>query len=96
MIWEVLLHACSISDLGSQITKEKFPLFLDYVERMKQTETVKKGGYLPPEAHIAFVKSAIAGAHDYGTADVDGTGVTVYAKKKDWSRSTYFRFRCLV
>lgn len=50
---------------------------------MKLTETVKKGGYLPPEAHLAFVKSVIAGVHDYGTADVHGTGVVIYAKKKD-------------
>lgn len=77
------MHA-SIPDLGSRITKEKFPLFLDYVDRMLEEKAVKQGGYLPTEAHIAFVKSAtVAGVHDYSIADIHGTGVTIYAKKKD-------------
>ena len=49
---------------------------------MKQTKAVKKTS-LPTEAHIAFVKSVKTGVHDYGTADVNNTGVTIYAGKKD-------------
>lgn len=69
--------------LAAAITKEKFPLFHDYVERMKEDGAVKQH-YMPPEAHVAFIRTLKeTGKHDYGTADVHGTGITVYAKKTE-------------
>ena len=68
--------------MGAEITKDKFPHFFDYVELMKQDPAVKKS-FLPAEIHIAFVKSVVAGVHDYSTGDLQGTGVTIYSRKED-------------
>ncbi len=70
------------SDLGSLITKDKFPLYTDYIARMKEDPAVKPS-YLPPQAHLAFMKSSRNGVHDYSAADIHGTGVTIYTKKVD-------------
>lgn len=72
-----------IIEIGSSITKEKFPLFFDYIDRMKQNEAVKQS-YLPPEAHAAFIKGMVNndGYQDYSTVDIHGTGVTIYTKKE--------------
>jgi hypothetical protein len=75
---------CTLSppELGSLVTKDKFPIFFEYLDHMKEDEAVKQS-YLSTEAHIAFVKSYKAGVHDYSIADTKGTGITIYAKKED-------------
>ena len=48
---------------------------------MKENDAVKQS-YLPPENHLAFIKSYIQGGkHDYSAADLTGKGVVIYTKK---------------
>ena len=72
----------SSAELGSQITKEKFPLFFEYLEHMKQDPAVKKS-LIPLENHVAALKSFVTGVHDYSYTDLQGTGVTVYSRKEN-------------
>ena len=49
---------------------------------MKEVEAVKKVA-LSDSAHLAFYKGYVGtGIHDYGTADISGKGITVYAKQQ--------------
>ena len=66
------------------VTEEKLPLVHSYISRMLQDPAVKKTA-LAPEKHLAFFKSYFqpGGKHDYGVADLDGKGVTIYTRKED-------------
>lgn len=66
--------------LGSLITKDKLPLFFDYLDRMKQDKAVQKS-YLTPETHLAYLNSYLGGnGGNYGVAV---PGVTIYTKRVD-------------
>ena len=67
-------------ELGAQVSKEKFPLFFEYLEVMKQDEAVKKS-ILPVESHIAILNAFKTGVHDYSHTDLQGTGVTIYSRE---------------
>ena len=78
----LLLPPSPSAEIGSQVTKEKFPLYFEYVETMKQDAAVKKS-YIPVEKHVACFKSFVTGVHDYSIVDLDGTGLTIYSRKED-------------
>ena len=66
---------------ASAVNKDKFPLIFGWIFRMKENDAVKQS-YLPPENHVAFIKSATqSGKHDYSAADLTGKGVVIYTKK---------------
>ena len=65
---------------ASAVNKDKFPLIFGWISRMKENDAVKQS-YLPPENHLAFIKSYIQGKDDYSTADLTGKGVVIYTKK---------------
>ena len=64
------------------ITKGKLPRFFRYLENMKEEPAVQQM-YLPPEAHLAFMKAVKNGVYDYSCADIHGTGLTIYTGRSD-------------
>ena len=68
-----------IDKLREAITKEKFPIFFAWVDRMLADEAVKATSRTPQQ-HYDFTKSWISGGeHVY---DHDGKEYTIYARKE--------------
>ena len=66
----------------SFLSESNYPILFGWISRMKEVEAVKKVA-LSDSAHLAFYKGYVGtGIHDYGTADISGKGITVYAKQQ--------------
>ncbi len=74
-------HSCH-TEITKVISREKFPTLAGWIGRMKKLPAVQ-AVLFSYEVHAAFIKSIIAGKHDYSSADLTGQGVTIYTKKEE-------------